>query len=362
MSSAPKIKSGDNQTAQLSGSWTVGHINELAKIEKRTISIKTLDAGAIEALDTRGALCLARLKRKFSAQISGLKPQQNELIKLVEPSVQQKIAPEKNIHFGFLATLGLSSINIFRHVIGLLNSLGHATFGAFDLFRAPRKFRTREFFVQLELACLRAIPIIVLLTFLVGTVIAYLFSSQIIKYGANIFVVDGVALAMCRELSPLIIAVVVAGRSGSAYTAQIGTMKLNEEIDALVTFGLSPLQVLVMPRVLALVIAMPLLTFIGDIIGMGGGMIISQWYLGISPTTFIERLQNVLKLKSYFVGIGKAPVFAIFIALIGCRMGLNAENNAQSIGINTTSTVVQSIAAVIIVNAFFAVVFVELGI
>ena len=362
MSSAPRLDLQPDGSAVMSGSWIISMAQNLAEIENKFSGLKSLDARSIEALDTRGALTIARLRASGSIRIDNLTPQQSALINLVDPCAAKIAAPELMPRLGFVAGLGQSTLKVLSHVSGLMNALGRALFGIAEIFQSPRRLRTREFFVQLELTCVHAIPIIALLTFLVGTVIAYLFASQIIKYGANIFVVDGIALAMCRELSPLIIAVVVAGRSGSAFTAQIGTMKLNEEIDALVTFGLSPLQVLVIPRVLALVIAMPLLTFIGDIIGMAGGMIVSEWYLGITPTTFIERLQNVLKLKSYFVGIGKAPVFAVFIALIGCRMGLNAENNARSIGINTTSTVVQSIAAVIVVNAFFAVVLVELGI
>ena len=362
MTNRPRLELRKDGSGVLSGSWVISMAKSLAEIEQTKAKAQVLDASALDALDTRGALSLVRLRTSSAAQLRGLNPQQAALVKLVDPCAAKISTPLVEQQDDFVMRLGKSTLQILGHVTGLLNALGRALCGILDLIKSPRRLRTREFFVQLELTCVHAIPIIALLTFLVGTVIAYLFASQIVKYGANIFVVDGIALAMCRELSPLIIAVVVAGRSGSAFTAQIGTMKLNEEIDALVTFGLSPLQVLVIPRVLALMIAMPLLTFIGDIIGIAGGMIVSEWYLGITPTTFIERLQNVLKLKSYFVGIGKAPVFAIFIALIGCRMGLNAENNARSIGINTTSTVVQSIAAVIIVNAFFAVVFVELGI
>lgn len=362
MTLPPKVELRSDGIAVLSGCWTLAMAHELAKIEARSFAPKILEASALETLDTRGALAITRLQSSAAAELRGLSPQQRALLSIVEPCVAQIAEPELKPKRSLLARIGRSTTEMTAQVGGLFNALGRAVFGLFDIARAPQRFRAREFFVQLEQACLNAIPIIALLTFLVGTVVAYLFASQIIKYGANIYVVDGIAMAMCRELSPLIIAVVVAGRSGSAFTAQIGTMKLNEEIDALITFGLSPLQVLVMPRVLALVIAMPLLTFIGDVIGIAGGMIVSQWYLGLSPTTFIDRLQTVLKLKSYFVGIGKAPVFAILIALIGCRMGLAAENNAQSIGINTTSTVAQSIAAVIIVNAFFAVVFVELGI
>ena len=157
-------------------------------------------------------------------------------------------------------------------------------------------------------------------------------------------------------------AIIVAGRSGSAFTAHIGTMKLNEEIDAMQTIGLSPIRVLVLPRILALMVAMPLLTFIGDVVGIFGGMLISDLRLGISMTTFLNRLQVVVPVRSFMVGLIKAPVFAIFIAVIGCRLGLTVENNARSVGLSTTATVVRSIVAVILLNAAFAVLFVELGI
>jgi phospholipid/cholesterol/gamma-HCH transport system permease protein len=163
-------------------------------------------------------------------------------------------------------------------------------------------------------------------------------------------------------LSPIIVAIIVAGRSGSAFTAQIGAMRINEEIDALRTLGLSAMQVLIMPRFLALVIAMPLLVFIGDVVGIAGALIVADVKLGITPVTFIERLNVVLTIKSFFVGLVKAPVFAAFIAVIGCRMGMSVEMNARSLGLSTTSTVVQSIVSVILLNAAFAVIFVELGI
>ena len=216
--------------------------------------------------------------------------------------------------------------------------------------------------MQLESGCIDAIPIVALVTFLIGIVISYLFGAQIEKYGGNIFIVDAAALAMCRELSPILVAIIVAGRSGSAFTAQIGTMKLNEEIDAMVTLGLSPMQVLVLPRVFALMLAMPLLVFVGDVVGICGSMLIADLRLGVTGVTFLERLQVVLPERAVYVGLGKAPVFAMFIAIIGCHLGMTVENNARSVGESTTATVVRSIVAVILLNAVFAIMFMEWGI
>jgi phospholipid/cholesterol/gamma-HCH transport system permease protein len=182
------------------------------------------------------------------------------------------------------------------------------------------------------------------------------------QYGATIFVVDGVGIAICRELSPILVAVIVAGRSGAAFTAQIGAMKVQEETDAISTLGLSPIQVLVIPRLVAIVVGLPLLVFVGDLAGIGGGIVISSLQLDISPTMFVNRLHAVLPMSAFVVGVAKAPVFAAFIATIACRMGMSVERDARSVGEHTTSTVVQSIVWVIVLDAVFAVVLQRLGI
>jgi phospholipid/cholesterol/gamma-HCH transport system permease protein len=207
-----------------------------------------------------------------------------------------------------------------------------------------------------------AIPISMAMIFLMGLVFAYLMGVQAQKFGANIYVVDGVAAAVLRELSPVIVAILVAGRSGAAITAQLGTMKVNEEIDALSVLGLSPYAVLVLPRILALILALPMLVFMGDIAGLLGGMLVAKAQLGLEYSQYWDRLDGVLKMSTFLVGVGKAPVFAVFIGLIACRMGLSVARDARSVGLNTTSTVVQSIVAIIVLDAIFAIIFVELDI
>jgi phospholipid/cholesterol/gamma-HCH transport system permease protein len=224
----------------------------------------------------------------------------------------------------------------------------------------PAAFRPRELGSQLRQVCVSAIPVVVLVTFLIGTIVAYLLGQQAEKFGANIFVVDGVVLGMVREFAPIIVATIVAGRSGAAFTAQLGTMKLNQEIDAIRTLGLSAEQVLVVPRVLALMIALPLLVFAGDVAGIAGAMTVADLMLGITPTTFLERMQSALTERHYLIGLAKAPVFALVIAVIGCRMGLDVSRDTRSIGLHTTSTVVQCIVAVILLDALFAVLLQEL--
>jgi phospholipid/cholesterol/gamma-HCH transport system permease protein len=207
-----------------------------------------------------------------------------------------------------------------------------------------------------------AIPIVMLVTFLIGVVFAYLLGVQAQRYGATIFVVDGVGLAICRELSPILVAVIVAGRSGAAFTAQIGSMKVQEEIDAISTLGLSPIQVLVIPRLIALAVGLPMLVFVGDLAGIGGGLLISTAQLGISIPAFVSRLHATLDLSAVVIGMAKAPVFAVFIAMIACQMGMSVARDARSVGEHTTSTVVQSIVWVIVLDAAFAIVLQWLGI
>jgi phospholipid/cholesterol/gamma-HCH transport system permease protein len=258
--------------------------------------------------------------------------------------------------------VGAAAINLWRLLVSHNAFVGAVALDALDLVPRPRRFRLRETVSQFESAGLDAVPIVALVTFLIGVVFAYLLGQQALRYGANIFVVDGVGLAMCRELSPLLAAVIVAGRSGAAFTAQIGTMKVQEEIDAISTLGLSPIQVLVIPRIVALTLALPLLVFVGDAAGIAGGMLVAAWQLDIAPATFLERLHDVLPLRALVVGLVKAPVFAVFIALIACRMGMLVARDARSVGVNTTSTVVQSIVWVIVLDAAFAVAFQRLGI
>jgi phospholipid/cholesterol/gamma-HCH transport system permease protein len=252
---------------------------------------------------------------------------------------------------------------VVRHILQAHNAfVGVVALELLRLIRRPKLFRFKETVSQFETVCLDAIPIVALVTFLIGVVFAYLLGLQAQRYGANIFVVDGVGLAICRELSPLLVAVIVAGRSGAAFTAQIGTMKVQEEIDAISTLGLSPVQVLVIPRLVAIAIALPLLVFVGDVAGIAGGMLIAAWQLDIFAPTFLDRLHDVLPMSAPVVGLVKAPVFAVFIALIACRMGMLVARDARSVGINTTSTVVQSIVWVIVLDAVFAIVFQQLGI
>ena len=352
------------------GAWRLSNLTRIARRIEAPLAQSgervRIDGAAVEELDTAGALLMFQLaagdKGNFrEIALGGFSPRHQSIAELVRGRWRPERSAGLPPPYTLLEKLGAGASAAGRTARDLLAFLGEAHTSLWEILLNPRKLRFRELVVQLELVCIDAIPIVCLVTALIGIVVAYLFAMQLVKYGANIFIVDGVVLAMCRELSPIVVAITLAGRSGSAFTAQIGTMKINQEIDAMITTGLAPMQVLVIPRIIALVVALPLLAFIGDVVGTLGGLVISHWYVGLDGSVFFDRIQSNFPYKSFYFGLMKAPVFASFIAVIGCRMGLAVENNARSVGINTTSTVVQSIVSVIIIDALFAVLFAHAG-
>ncbi len=354
----------------LIGNWRIGNVpaisTEISTLKTKLKLPIEVNGDKLEALDTAGVMVLLKLIRwkDASSQITfvNFKPAQETLLRMVIEHYQPSGKVVGTLRLPLVPKLGRAAIDLAEIVFSILAFVGETLLSLFKSLANPRSMRIKELFAQLEYVCLDAIPIVCLVTFLIGVVIAYLFGVQIEKYGGNIFIVDGTAIAMCRELSPILVAIIVAGRSGSAFTAQIGTMKLNEEVDALKTLGLGAMPVLVIPRVLALIIAMPLLVFVGDVVGILGSMVVADLRLNVTGYTFLERLRVILTMRSFFVGLIKAPVFALFIAIIGCHLGLTVANDARSIGMSTTATVVRSIVAVILLNAAFAVLFVELRI
>lgn len=347
-----------------SGDWHAG--SAAAANLPRGEAARILDGSGLDQLDTNGAWLLLNTARWRAdtplPTLRGFRPEHAALLELVArhgaPTAAVRNPPRDNL----FKIVGQGSLAISGHVVGLIRFLGRLSVELAGLIGHPGLWRWREFSAQLNAVFVGAIPIVFAMLFLLGVVFAYLLGSQAQQYGASIFVVDGLLLAILREISPVIVAVLVAGRTGAAITAQLGTMKVTEEVDAIATLGLSTFAVLVVPRVLALLIALPLLVFIGDLAGIFGGMIVTQQQLDISYYMFLDRAADVLNLKTLVVGLSKAPVFAIFIALIACRMGLSVSRDARSVGTHTTSTVVQSLVAIIILNAIFAVMFVRLGI
>lgn len=344
----------------LAGDWRLPHLDELhpplAALPRHERLV--LDGAALTDLDSAGAMLLveAVLHRGLHWQDVGLEnfaERHAAILALVAERYLQPAPPEAR-HPHFLHRLGELIEGGLNKARSHLAFFGEVVEGLGQLAARPGRFRHREFFVQLESVGLEAIPIVILMTVLIGMVFAYLLGIQVEKYGANIFIVDGVALALSRELAPLLAAILLAGRSGAAFTAQIGAMRVAEEVDAITTLGLSPVQVLVIPRLLAILIALPLLTFLGDVMGLIGAAFVAAQQLDITWYTFFHRLNSVLGVNHVFYGLAKAPCYALAIVLIACHNGFTVSRDARSVGERTTATVVTSLIAVILINAVFA--------
>jgi len=354
---------------RLSGAWRLAG---LVDIERELTALKlpaelAIDGAAVTDIDTASALLLLTHLKNAGVDVqqlplAGFAANEARIVEQVRKRLDEVTKPWPHRREGLLAHIGRETMAVIQLLAGHLNYLGETLAQMFRSLVAPGTIRIRELTAQFEQVCLNAIPVVALVTLLIGVVVAYLLGLQAEKYGANIFVVDGVGIGATREFAPIIVAAIVAGRSGAAFTAQLGSMRLNEETDAIRTLGLSTMDVLVLPRVFALMAAMPLLVFVGDVMSLLGAMLIADPMLDITPTTFLGRLQENLALKHVYVGLLKAPVFALFIAVIGCRMGMTVQRDTRALGVATTSTVVQSIVAVILLDAGFAVLFQELDI
>ena len=288
--------------------------------------------------------------------MNGLRPEFSALLQLIasRPVTPESTAPARA---GLLTNIGQQTWRGLIGMSGMLSFIGESTLILLRSLVQPRSIRWRPILHNIQTAGFEALPIVGLLTFLMGVVIAYQGADQLQRFGANIFIADLVGLSMVRELSPLLTAIIVAGRSGSAYAAQIGTMKITEEIDALRTIGVGPTELLVLPKMLALIIALPLLTLYADVTGVLGGMLMARSKLDVSFDVFLDRLGEAVSLSSFLTGIGKAPVFAAIIALVGCYRGFQVSGSADSVGRQTTVSVVQSIFLVILADALFSVAF-----
>ena len=319
------------------------------------------DCSMLSALDTTGAWLLHRTVRTLEQRgrhvtITNLRPEFSALMQLIA-SCTMASKPTPQVPPNFLTRVGMHAWHGLQGMHGMLAFIGETAIILLRSLRQPRRIRWRPILHNLQSAGFEALPIVGLLSFLMGLVIAYQGADQLQRFGANVFIADLVGLSMLRELSPLMTAIIVAGRSGSAYAAQIGTMKVTEEIDALRTTGVGPTELLILPKLLALVIALPLLTIYADITGILGGMIMASSKLGVSFDVFLDRLGDAVSLSSFLTGIGKAPVFAAIIALVGCYQGFKVTGSADSVGRQTTVSVVQSIFLVILADALFSIAF-----
>jgi len=346
------------------GAWKLENVR---KIEKKLLLIphdKTIvwDLSGIEEFDSSGVLLFMEyyecLKKDVEVKVVGYTQKQYEMYHLLCSNTQTVIPSKKS---NFFETIGKSTLDILKDIQDFIIFLGHFSISIVNIFKRPTDFRLKEIVYHIHHSGFNALIIIGLTSFLVGMVISYQGSVQLAKFGADMFIVDTVGISITRELGPMITAIVIAGRSGSAYTAEIGAMKITEEIAAMRTMGFDPYAFLVLPRVIALMIALPLLIFFADVVGIFGGMVASKMQLGISMTQFTDRLYEVLEVKHYILGMIKGPVFAFIIAAIGCFRGFQVSNNTESIGLHTTASVVNAIFLVIACDALFSVLYTELG-
>ena len=348
------------------GNWTLNYLDSLeqqiALLRAPESSRIACEAGNIETMDTGGAWLLQRtlneLKQKgCSVSLTGPSPDLAALMQTAAKNWPGTELTQRPTDMGWLEKIGRFIGNYGPRAQAALTFLGESTATSLSLFAHPNRVRWRVLLYNLQVDGFNALPITGLLTFLMGVVIAYQGSEQLKTFGANIFIVDLVGISLLREISPLVTAILVAGRSGSAYTAQIGTMRVTEELDALRALGISPMSLLVIPRALALVISLPLLTVFADVVGVFGGMLIAWSQLGITFAEFLARFEYAVVLRHYLIGIGKTPVFAVIIALVGCYQGLQVVGGVDSVGQRTTISVVQGIFLVIVCDAFFSVLF-----
>ncbi len=320
-----------------------------------------LDGAGIQAIDTTGALQLLHViadleQAGHTVRLVHLREEHQALLDLVKERLAAAGTATIPQLPNRLERLGRQVEFHALRAVEFLTFIGEAAASLARLAVHPQRFRWRALFSDIETAGVNALPIVALLAFMMGIVIAYQGGQQLQTYGANIFIVELVALTMLRELAPLITAIIVAGRTGSAYTAQIGTMQITEEVDALRTIGIRPMDLLVLPKLLALIIALPLLTVFADALSVFGGMVMAQALLDVSFSDFLDRFPQVVTPTSFLLGVGKAPVFAAIIALVGCYQGFQVRGGADSVGRQTTVSVVQSIFLVIAADALFSVV------
>jgi phospholipid/cholesterol/gamma-HCH transport system permease protein len=348
------------------GEWDLAHLPALqadvAKLKLPSSGTLVVNGEAITKMDSAGAWYLLQLREQFKSKNLKLSfehfPQQTlDLITLIEKKMKEQVALPIVQKPSFLTALGMKTVAQLQTLKSFLYFVGQLTDEALRLTRRAAHWRWNSLATIIYQTGYQGLPIIALLSFLIGVVLTYQMGLQLRNYGANIYIVDLLGLSVLREFAPLITAIMVSGRTGSAFTASLGMMKLNQEIDALDTLGVTPAELLLLPRIIGLFIALPLLTMWSDIFGVLGGMVMSNNMLDITWYDFLQRLPQVIPLRTFFIGIGKAPVFALIIASIGCFQGMQVKNSAESVGQNTTKSVVFAIFFIIVADAIFSIIF-----
>ena len=359
------VSEGSPPRVRLSGQWTLEHSDAISEaLATVPPDLEAIDATMVDRLDSLGVLQLLRFSRRrdFDFERIAFHEAHRNLVSAIEDVADDR--PKKKREYGVaaaLARLGYAVDDNLKEVRALVGFFGETLVKLVRTFKEPGRFRPTATVHHMEQVGLDAVPLVALLCYLVGAVVAFLGSNILRDFGATIYVVELVSIAFLREFGVLLTAIILAGRTASAFTAQIGAMKSREEIDAIRTLGMDPIDLLVIPRVLALLVMLPLLTFVANVFGLLGGLTVGAYGLDIPPTQYLARMHDTMELRHFVVGLVKAPFFAMVISLIGCLEGLQVEGTAESVGERTTSSVVQAISLVIILDAAAAIWFMEMG-
>jgi phospholipid/cholesterol/gamma-HCH transport system permease protein len=369
-----RIAQGNGLALCAAGAWTARHAPVLERMVVDAEKLRGtrpnifIDVSQVSKLDTFGAWLIERLRRSLTqggveAKIAGLSANYSSLVDEVRRVKGAPPARGSSVGItGMLDQVGRNVAGFGTTFIGLIDMLGAILAATGRVILHPSGFRLTSTVHHLEQVCWRAVPIVGLITFLIGCIISQQGIFHFRQFGADIFVVDMLGVLVLREIGVLLVAIMVAGRSGSAYTAELGSMKMREEIDALRTMGFDPIEVLILPRLLALIIALPILAFLGDIAALVGGGLVASAYGGIDTEAFMLRLRDAISIDHFTVGLIKAPVMAAVIGIVACVEGLAVEGSAESLGQHTTSSVVQGIFLVIVMDGVFAIFFASIGI
>ncbi len=360
------VVSGDGDHLALAGALdisTLAETRQALKKRSKQEAAGSLDIARLDRLDTPGALFLCGL-RDHGMELTGIRAEHQALLDLIsgldlKPLPQVAAVPRWR---QIIVQVGKGAHDARHEALDLITFVGRAASWTLRALLHPGSLRPASISRHVAETGIQALPIIGLMAIMIAIVLGYQGVAQLRPFGGEDYTINLVAVSVLREMAVLITAIMVAGRSGSAFTAEIGVMKSREEVDALEVMGIEPMQVLVVPRVIALVITLPLLTFFADIMGLVGGAAISQFLLDVSPAQYFARLPHAVDGSDFFVGLFKAPIFAFFIAAIGCMHGLRATGSAESVGRETTRAVVKSIFMVIVLDAFFSVLFERLGV
>ena len=368
-----RIAQGNGLALSATGPWIARFASELEQIVSDAERLRGkssnvfIDVSRVSKLDTFGAWLIERLRRSLTqggveAKIAGLSADYSSLVDEVR---RVKAIPAADVTSvtvtGILDSVGRTMAGISGTILSLVDMLGAVLAASGRVLIHPRSFRLTSTVHHMEQVCWRAVPIVVLITFLIGCIISQQGIFHFRRFGADIFVVDMLGVLVLREIGVLLVAIMVAGRSGSAYTAELGSMKMREEIDALRTMGFDPIEVLILPRMLALVLALPILAFLGAIAALYGGGLVAWLYGGVDPEAFLLRLRDAISIDHFTVGIIKAPVMAAVIGIVACVEGLAVQGSAESLGQHTTSSVVKGIFFVIVMDGVFAIFFASIG-